>query len=281
MRCLENKISIVYSHMTENSSNSSGANLGNTKQISPSKCWVFTWNNYPENFESVFSSKKDMCDKYVYQQEIGDKEGTKHLQGFIKFSHKCRPKNLFDKAIHWEKCRNEKAAIRYCQKEETREGECFRYNVYIEEPLKIIENLRDWQTNIINICKSTPDDRTIYWFWESKGGIGKTALCKYICVNFNCLYLSGKSADCKYAIAEFYENNMVYPNIVIFDIPRCSLEYISFEAIEKIKDGIFFSGKYKSTMCIYNCPHVFVFANEPPKYELLSNDRWKVTNIRA
>lgn len=261
--------------MPENSSNSS-TGVGNTKQPPCAVHWVFTWNNYPENFEEMLYSSK--IKSYIYQQETGE-SGTPHLQGYMRFITKCRPFNLFDtNKIHWEKCRNVEASIKYCQKGETRTGNVYSSNDL--KPIKVISEFSDWQKKCIDIIKNEPDDRSIYWFYENSGNFGKTKLAKYICTNYNAITVSGKSADVKCGIALHKKNTGLYPDIVIFDIPRCNINYLSYEALEKVKDGLFFSGKYESGMIIMNCPHVIVFANEEPAYELLSTDRWKVTKLR-
>ena len=51
---------------------------------------------------------------------------------------------------------------------------------------------------------------------------------------------------------------------------------MSYIAIEGIKDGCFFSAKYEAGMCVYNPPHVMVFANKAPELTMLSSDRWVV-----
>ena len=86
--------------------------VGNTKRPSPAKHWCFTLNNYTtEDIENIlgsigsdgstFGSKP----KYIFQEEEGE-EGTPHLQGYINFDRKVRPKNVFKweraQRIHWE-----------------------------------------------------------------------------------------------------------------------------------------------------------------------------------
>jgi len=56
-------------------------------------------------------------------------------------------------------------------------------------------------------------------------------------------------------------------------------EYISYGAMEKIKNGFYMSSKYESKPIIRNCPHIICFANFEPDYDKLSQDRWKVHNI--
>lgn len=151
----------------------------------------------------------------------------------------------------------------------------------IDKPLKLLSEsiLYDWQKDILNIVKSEPDDRTIHWCWEHQGNRGKTALCKLLCSRYGALCISGKSSDCKYAIIKYKELHRHYPHVVLFDIPRSNIDYINYEAIEKVKDGLFFVGKYESQQVIMNPPHIFIFANEYPTIDKLSADRWKIIDL--
>ncbi len=56
-------------------------------------------------------------------------------------------------------------------------------------------------------------------------------------------------------------------------------DYVSYQALEEIKDGIFFSGKYEGGMKIFNSPHVICFANFSPAEHKLSGDRWVVEEV--
>jgi len=54
---------------------------------------------------------------------------------------------------------------------------------------------------------------------------------------------------------------------------------MSYTGMEEIKDMFFYSGKYEGGMVCGRNPHVMVFANEPPDYDKMSANRWKVTEI--
>lgn len=69
------------------------------------------------------------------------------------------------------------------------------------------------------------------------------------------------------------------PKVCVFHYTRAVENYVSYEALEAIKDGIFFSTKYESGMVVFDSPHVVVFANFPPDRTQLSADRWRITNI--
>ena len=266
--------------LKKNSSNSSMKNLtGNTSsQISPALHWCFTLNNYTMKDVEDISSNSSIK-SYIFQEEEGE-EKTPHLQGYVCFKKKLRPKGLFTDRIHWEKCRNVKASIAYCQKGEGRIGEVYHSpDIRIIKPLKLITPDKWWQAHILTLIDGEPSDRDIYWFWEPDGGMGKSAFCKYLCVKHHGLILSGKASDMKYGIIKYIEKHGVYPELVIFDVPRSSLEFISYQGMEEVKNGLFFSSKYESDMVIGNPPHLLVFANSEPDYCKLSEDRWQVCRL--
>lgn len=55
--------------------------------------------------------------------------------------------------------------------------------------------------------------------------------------------------------------------------------------LENFCNGAIFVGKYQSKTLLFKPPHVIVFSNEEPKYEIegkttLSQDRWRVVEIK-
>lgn len=265
--------------MVKNSSNSSKGILGNTKQISPSKHWCFTLNNYTTDDINTFRNiDSSIVPKYIFQEETGE-NGTPHLQGYLAFSTKKRPKSIFEnKRIHWEKCRSIKHSIDYCKKGDTRSGECYARGIPL--PYKLNINLFDWQKDIVEILRQDPDDRSIYWIWESQGCRGKTTFAKWLFLNYEgVVVLSGKGTDMKNGIVKYEEKTGFLPKIVIINVPRSNSGFLSYTGIEEIKDMFFFSGKYEGGMVCGANPHLLIFANESPDYERMSEDRWKVINI--
>jgi len=263
--------------MTSNSSNSSKGKSGNTRQISPAKHWVFTLNNYTE--ENInFLMEHSSIEQLSFQEETGE-SGTPHLQGYCKFKTKRRPLNIFKNNFkaHWEKCKDVSAAIEYTQKPDTRTGRQFVKGLRIVRPLKVLkrEQLYPWQKAIVNMIELEPDDRTINWFWDHDGGIGKSALVRYLVINHNALLVAGKGADIKFLICQQKQP----PDIIIYDIPRTARSYIDYCALEEIKNGVFCSSKYESKMYVMNPPHIICFANFEPDYDALSQDRWNILNL--
>jgi len=261
---------------------------GNTIEVpvkekcSKSRSWFFTFNNPeqenigPEQMEQYLNMLEPKA--WKFQLEKGD-EGTLHYQGVIYVKNPIvMPKHICKK-IHWERCKSWHAALKYVGKKETRVKGPWSFGVKEEVELKVIEELRPWQVMVKEILDEEPDDRTIHWFWEPDGNIGKTAMAKWICSKYNVLYLSGKASDAKYAVANWIKTKVLHA--VIFGYVRSNEDYVSYEALEAIKDGIFFNSKYESGMVMYNSPHVIVFANFEPDRTKLSIDRWEIVDLRV
>lgn len=252
---------------------------GNTEKPPPRPLqhlyWCFTWNNFNdvEKLETIF---KHECDWFVFQEERGE-NGTLHLQGTIKLKKKQRLTDLkkWNNSIHWESTKCVSKSIAYCSKEATRQGKQWIYGIEMPEAIDI-EEPYGWQLQVMDIIKSKPDKRTIHWFWEKTGNVGKTTLCKYLVVKYGAIILSGKSTDMYHALSKAKNKN-----IILIDVPRTAVGYINYGAIESIKNGLIFSGKYEGCQLVFNCPHVIVFSNEKPDTKALSEDRWNIVNIRT
>jgi len=238
--------------------------------------WFFTYNNYtPETLETLKNIFEHECKWYVFQEETAS-TGTIHLQGNIALHKKQRLSYIikFNHKIHWKPTKAITAAIAYSTKYETRTGKIYAKGIDVPEQVKT-QDPYGWQLQVMDIIKQEPDDRTIYWFWETKGQVGKTKLCKHLVLKHDALMLNGKGTDMFHMLSKFPRKR----KIILCDIPRCSFEYINYAAIEQIKNGLVFSGKYEGCQMVFNCPHVIVFANEQPNYVKLSLDRWKVVEI--
>lgn len=262
---------------------------GNTKS-SPAKVninyrarkWVLTINNYNEIDIDTMTQSSLRSKKCVWQEEIGE-SGTPHLQVYIEYKNPRYfkgMKKVFPTA-HIEKCIDPERAIEYCQKVDTRIPGTYPRLHGFPKKLKLITELRPWQTEIENIIKQEADDRKIFWIWENEGNVGKTAFAKYICKNYNALYCAGKSTDIKYLIVQYFEQDECNKDdlVCIFDYTRSMENFISYEAIESIKNGIFTSTKYETKMVLFNSPHIFIFANFYPDVSKLSKDRWIIKEI--
>lgn len=242
---------------------------GNTN----TRAWCLTINNYKD--EDLL--KFDKFDKYIVGDEVGA-NGTKHLQCWIYKKNKIRfntLKKIFPEA-HIEKAKGSmEDNIKYCSKEKV------LLSRGIKEP--IIDYLKNkelyqWQKNLLYIYNNDINERKIYWFVDLVGCKGKTSFARHLIVNkYKVIYVCGKSKDIKYGLIKQLENDDV--RMVIFDFTRTNENYISYQAIEELKNGIFFSSKYESGMCIFNIPHVICFSNFEPDESRLSKDRWNIINL--
>lgn len=252
------------------SSKSSTAETDNTKvsaQISPSKHWLFTLNNYlPEEITILIESLVPMG-KYVAQLETGE-EGTKHLQGYISFNRKCRPLSLnLNNKIHWDKVKNSLAdrtrAQEYCCDKLKRDPETPLYSNYMEDV--IVEPIYGWQLELEKICLNKPEKRIFHWWYSTKYGVGKSDFVRYMMYHHDAVEVDiNKLQDINCMIVAFRENKGYYPKIFIHDLPREENSFnIDFKNIEKFKGGKFFSSKYHSCSVVMNYPTLVILANHP------------------
>lgn len=249
---------------------------GNTKTPS-TKYQVFLWMiTLPsENIDASQLSQElsTFCKKFTFQKEKGEKTGYEHWQIFISLKQKeyfGTVKNLFPSSAHIEPCKDGWKAKNYCQKSDTRiEGPYDEKSTF----LKTITKLYPWQEHILQECLKVPDDRTINWIWEKEGNRGKTQFCKYMAIKHKATVLgNGAFKDIAQALPDD-------PKIVLFNITRDLEERINYSALEAVKDGMIFSGKYESKTKIFNSPHIYIFANFEPRLDAMSKDRWKITRI--
>lgn len=254
--------------------------VGNTKSSPRCRFWFFTWNNYPENFYDTLTQGFGGCQKYVFQSEIG-KNGTPHIQGTVGFKNARSLESLkkINNTIHWEKCKSA-AADKYCSKNDTFTGKRYSYGLEEVDPPEI-ETFRPWQASLFEELSVPADKRTVLWYVDTTGAAGKTTFCKHICrIRNDALYVCGKANDMKHAVAA-HINDKKKVKILFIDLVRSSEGRVSYEGIESLKNGIFFSGKYESAMVVFPCPHVVIFANFEPNLDSLSSDRWKVRHLEA
>lgn len=261
------------------------------------KCryWSFT------DFDVTVENVEQKMDQYkVWMDSIGgnvymnpekcDTTGRPHIQGCLEYPSPVVCNSILKKwgdKLHLEKTRKREAAKKYCQKKETKIAGMESIKAENIKPLKdkLSEpdtKLYPFQEEIMKIIEQEPDSRTIHWYHGPDGCMGKTALARHILIkNRNkALYLNGKVADIEYAVAQYVmahgETTLI---VCLFDFPR-EQSLVSYQALEKVKDGILFSGKYESGHTVFNPPHIICMANFEPRLEnTISKDRWIITDI--
>lgn len=140
---------------------------------------------------------------------------------------------------------------------------------------------RPFQQDVIDVVEGPEEPRVIYWYWEPEGNVGKTCLAIYLHCTYGAVMVGGKSADILHGFVRVRDITGHDPKVVIVDLQRTvDASQDIYKTIESVKDGIFFSGKYESTMVyIKEKPHVFVVSNHPPDIEMFSKDRWRIFGI--
>lgn len=259
------------------------------KRVSASLYWCFTFNNYTKEdlstCLSVFKNTKDL--KYIIGLEVGEKNKTEHLQGYIEMTNKdkkIRPIEFFDLSnkISWShryKESNTRSCIKYCRKDGVfatnfTDEDFGEDNLYLGEDLPTYENLYPWQALLIDKLRTKPDNRHVIWVW---GGYnkGKTTIAKYIKYHLKASLVGGCSRDALFSITG-------KEKIIIIDVPKKG--HIDFTLLEQLKAGLFYSTKYEGKDVIMNPPHVVVFSNKDPSSigeEEIDNERFNIINTNV
>ncbi len=256
----------------------------NRRQDQRSCHWIITWNHYPERGIDTLLSIGGL-ESYCIQEETGHQTGVPHYQGALSFRNAKKWSTLnraTDGKCWWEPARNIFAVRNYCSKIDTANGTIWRKGYQagperVKDPLDG-KTLYNWQKRIIKIVEGPIDDREIHWIWSDKGGVGKSALVKHLYMKYGACISGGKLADAYYGIQQELERKKQV-RIVLFDLPRSQRNNVTYEAVEGIKNGLFYATKYKSGACCYNYPHVIIFANVEPQFGEFSGDRWNVVQL--
>lgn len=162
--------------------------------------------------------------------------------------------------------------IRYKKHIDEQSLEIYQHDIKVELKKKMeVARLRYWQERLVmELPQHT--ERTVWWYWEDVGNVGKTWMSKWLVVMKGAMrFENGKSADIKHG----YNGE----DTVVFDLTRSAQDHINYEVIESVKNGIMYSTKYESKMKCYSPPKVIVFANTEPDKSKMSFDRWVVTRI--
>lgn len=152
---------------------------------------------------------------------------------------------------------------------------------YIDDhyPKNIIQEheLRPWQTSLKTLLEAPADRRKIIFVVDEIGNSGKSWFAHYYTRSVGDeaqVMLPGKKADMAYALKPGLK-------VLFLDAPRSKQgEFIQYDFLEDLKNGYVFSTKYESRIKSYEPMHVVVNMNESPDRTKLSEDRYRVINIR-
>lgn len=252
------------------------------RQRNRSRGWFLTLNNHTEQETTALL---DCCAadgaSYVVQEERGE-EGTPHLQGYIHFKNQIAFSTIkqWNPRCHWERARSVAHAVAYCSDPTKRVGRIWATGFTVDtRDLRIVlePNLYDWQKNLLQELRGEPHMRNIIWYCDVEGGTGKTAFARFLLKNIphTMFVTTGSSKDIAYQVIKSSWN----PETVIFNLPRTAEGGMSYGALESLKDGVIFSGKYEGGAKLFPPPHVVVMANFLPDLTKLSMDRWDIRTL--
>lgn len=152
-----------------------------------------------------------------------------------------------------------------------------------KQPLLFKKNIKPWQIKVTKLFKEQ-NNRQILWIVDIKGGVGKTKWCRdfYRKNEKLSFYVFGKAGDMKDALAEmFHSKQKIEKKYIMIDIPR-NMNTVSYNDIERIKNGFFVSMKFKGKLVDYKkytWPNVLIMTNWKPDRSRLSADRLVVKGI--
>lgn len=261
--------------------------IGNTGQSCPKRGplgdrWLFCFNNYSESdldrLDQILQDNENVLNG-CYGLELAPTTGTAHVQGYIEFVKRKRPREMavFDRRIHWgdedgfpcKKHCTQVMNMEYCSK--TRDidetpNEVFKtFRCKLKRKLVLIKpsQFYEWQRDLAKIFSTHADPhcRKIYWYY---GGYqtGKTQFAKWLIHNRDGYNLGGET---RHMLSQAYKFEH---DLYVVLLPN-NKRKVSYEAIEQIKDGCFSSGF--GTECngmapLRNAPHFLILGNEPPDY---------------
>jgi len=260
------------------------------KKRSPlGQIWSFTLNNWTnlemDQMDQIFSLSTWPA---AVGQEVGE-GGTPHLQCWVDFGKRVRPVEMKEfgdlKRIHWGDAYGRPQRVTgdvrsgptYCAKD----GKCKLYNgAKVRREVVFPEFTKWWQKHIMELIGENPDDRSIHWFYSTEKGVGKTTFAKYLVMKKGACMLDGKKNDVKNAVLTWMKEYGEYPELCVWNIPASlDADYISYTALEQVKDALFYSGKYEGGPVAGPCPHVIIFANVPPSGGDMDARRFVVHNV--
>lgn len=140
----------------------------------------------------------------------------------------------------------------------------------------VLHPLYGWQQTLYLSLAREPDSRKITFIVDPSGNKGKSWFCRYYCSLHEDaqIVVPGKKADMIYALRTDIR-------VLFIDAPRSKQgEYIQYDFLEEVKNGLMFSPKYESRMKFMSGKvHIVVFMNEPPDMAKLSADRYNIVVV--
>ena len=205
-------------------------------------------------------------ERYAYGRERGE-DGYEHFQVRV----------VLRNPTSWETMREIWGHSGHCSPTHTRnfdyvlkEGDFVCSWIKVPDAIRNAQ-LRPWQQHLVNLKQN---DREVDCIIDLRGNTGKSFVTKYMCMKNMAINIpSGLTGK------DIMRMCMKRPKLgtYIFDIPRAGSKQAkeTWSAIESIKNGYMWDDRYTWEEMWVDSPRVFVFTNEYPKYDLLSEDRFR------
>lgn len=248
------------------------------------RSWCFTLNNWtPEEYASIF----DWDVKFlVVGKEVGDEEGTPHLQGYVEWKNaktlrQCKAKN--DRA-HWEiREATAKQAADYCRKdgdfeekgEESQQGARTDLHELVDrimggetaEEVILSNPRRAWlyQTHIQRLAGMRMQHRTnkpkIVWLW-GPSGVGKTRM---VMTEHQSVYIKDGT--------RWWDGYTQQEAILLDDFDGNNVNYRDFL---RLLDRNPYRGETKGSYVPINSPYIYITCEHHPSEYWKDNELHQV-----
>lgn len=142
---------------------------------------------------------------------------------------------------------------------------------------------RPWQKVIIDITKTKPDGRSVYWIYDRKGAKGKSELGEYLeDTMYDLVWMTDDLGDSREAgtIVLNKLSSGWKGNTIIVDLTRCAEHHDRmYDYLERLVNGRITSQKYSGRTIRFNKCHIVVMSNFLPHTDKMSEDRWRISEV--
>lgn len=124
--------------------------------------------------------------------------------------------------------------------------------------------LRPWQQYVWDLVHEEPDDRSIFFVVDTRGGHGKSTLATYLQEKEPNRVVSeemGNSRDMSHCLSKYAKTNTM--EVILIDCPKSEeFNKEQFKMLEKLKNRAFTTHKYDGgRIRLRKTPHIVVFTN--------------------
>lgn len=198
---------------------------------------------------------------------------------FLKTSENLAITSYHEECIDWIQSRNNIAELwgkgpysEYIASKHSWAEKCFNARPQCPNCKISEDTMYPWQKELLQMLKEQVEE-VVIWIWDTPGRVGKTQMMHYLTKYHNAAAFTSTA---------YKEFALLYSNepIAIFNLTRDHPEAVNYHCFECLNDGFIQSNKYVPTRKYFKPPHVVVFANNKPKTSALSEERWRIFEIK-